>query len=67
MQNLYNEIQLTFLQEGSNRILSKDQILVSCSHMICYIQNLHYIYQSTYFIDVFIQDMIKNPQINVIY
>ena len=26
-----------------NRILSKDQILVSCSHMTCYPQNLHYI------------------------
>ena len=35
--------QLIFLQEGRNRILSKDQILVSCSHMTCYLQNLHYI------------------------
>ena len=26
-----------------NRILSKNQILVSCSHMTCYLQNLHYI------------------------
>ena len=43
MQNLYNDIQVIFLQEGSNRILSKDQILVSCSHMTCCIQNLHYI------------------------
>ena len=25
------------------RILSKDQILVSCSHMTCYLQKLHYI------------------------
>ena len=25
-----------------NRILSKDQMLVSCSHMSCYLQNLHY-------------------------
>ena len=29
--------------ETTNRILSKDQILVSCSHMTCYLQNLHYI------------------------
>ena len=26
-----------------NRILSKDQILVSCSHITCYLQNVHYI------------------------
>ena len=25
-----------------NRILSKDQILVSCSHMTCYLQKIHY-------------------------
>ena len=29
--------------DKSIRILSKDQILVSCSHMTCYLQNLHYI------------------------
>ena len=29
--------------QSVNRILSKDQILVSCSHMTCYLQNLHYI------------------------
>ena len=37
---LYNDIQLIFLQEGSRRILSKDQILVSCSHMTCYLQKI---------------------------
>ena len=26
-----------------NKFLSRDQILVSCSHMTCYLQNLHYI------------------------
>ena len=41
VQNLYNDKQLIFLQVGSNRILSNDQILVSCSHMTCYLQNLH--------------------------
>ena len=55
------------LTKRHNRILSKDQILVSCSHMTCHLQNLHTKYQSTYFIDVFIQDMIKNPKINVVY
>ena len=53
-----------FLQEGSNRILSKDQILVSCSHMICYQQKLHCI---SYFIDDFIQGMIKNPKLKEIH
>ena len=28
---------------NSNRILSKDQILVSCSNMTCSLQNLHYV------------------------
>ena len=27
--------------DANNRILSKDQILVSCSHMTCYLQNSH--------------------------
>ena len=45
-----------------NRILSKDQILVSCSHMTCYLQNLHYI-SITCFIDVFNQGVIKDPKI----
>ena len=29
--------------EENSRILSKHQILVSCSHMTCYLQNLYYI------------------------
>ena len=33
---------MIFQQEGSNRILSKDQILVSCSHMTCHLQKIHY-------------------------
>ena len=28
---------------NNNRILSNNQILVSCSHMTCYLHNLHYI------------------------
>ena len=43
MQDLYNDIQLIFLEEGVTGFYQKDQILVSCSHMTCYIQKLHYI------------------------
>ena len=58
--------EVVWSSAGYKRILSKDQILVSCSHMTCYIQKLHYI--SIYiFIDVFIQGMIKNPKINIIH
>ena len=52
--------------ETTNRILSKDQILVSCSHMTCYLQ-IYTTYQSTYFIDDCIQGMIKNPKIKEIH
>ena len=62
MKNFYNNKQLIFLQEGSKRILSKDQILVSCSHMtVTY--KIYTTYQFTYFIDVFIQDVTKDPKI----
>ena len=61
MQNLYNDKQLIFLQEGSNRILSKDQILVSCSHMNCCLQN-YTTHQFTYFYYLF-QDKFKYPKI----
>ena len=62
MQNLYNDKQLIFLQEGSNRILSKDQILVSCSHMNCCLQN-YTTHQFTYFIYYLIQDKFKYQKI----
>ena len=65
MQNLYNDKQLIFLQEGSNRILSRDQILVSCSHMNCRLQN-YTTHQFTYFIYYLYQDKFKNPKINEI-
>ena len=61
MQNLYNDKQLIFLQEGSNRILSKDQILVSCSHMNCCLQKFT-THQFTYFIYYLYQDKFKNPK-----
>ena len=54
------------LKERYNRILSKDQILVSCSHMTCYQQNLHYI-SISYFIDDLIQGITKNPKIKLIH
>ena len=56
---------MTFITVN-NRILSKDQILVSCSHMTCYLKN-YTTYQSIYFIDDFIQGMIKNPKIKEIH
>ena len=61
MQNLYNDKQLIFLQEGSNRILSKDQILVSCSHMNCCLQN-YTTHQFTNFINYLFQDKFKYPK-----
>ena len=56
---LRDEEQFTFLQEGSNRILSKVQkSFWSCTHVnSC--QKLHIINQSTYFIDYFIQASLK--------
>ena len=66
MQKLNNDKQLIFLQEGSNRILSREsKSFVSCSHMNCCLQK-HTTYQSTYFIDYFTQGIIKNPRINEI-
>ena len=50
-----------------NRILSKDQILVSCSHMTLVIYKNYTTYQSTDFIDEFIQGVIKNPKIKEIH
>ena len=58
MQNIYYDKQLILLQEGSNRILSKDQILVSCSHMNCCLQN-YTTHQFTYFIYYLFQDKFK--------
>ena len=58
--------QFTFLQEGSNRILSKSKILLvlySCEQLsIIYI-----IYQSTYFIEYFMQGNFKYPRIKKIH
>ena len=52
--------------EKISRIDEKDQILVSCYHMICYIQNLHYI--SIYiFIDVFNHGVTKDQKIKEIH
>ena len=70
MITTYNFLKVCFpemswtqwLMESTNRISSKDQILVSCSHMTCLYKN-YTTYQSTYFIDIFIQDVIKNPKI----
>ena len=59
-------ILTTVMANKNNRILSKDQILVSCSHMTCYLQKLHYV-STTYFIDDFIQGVIKNPKIKEIH
>ena len=62
MQNLYNDKQLIFLQEGSNRILSRDQILVSCSHMNCCLQK-YTTHQFTHFIYFLFQDKFKYSKI----
>ena len=44
-KTLNQKNELKSQAKPNNRILSKDQILVSCSHMTCYLllQNLHYI------------------------
>ena len=47
------------------RIDENDKILVSCYHMICYIQD-YTIYQFTYFIDVFNHGVTKDPKIRLI-
>ena len=59
--------QFTFLQEESNRILSKVQkSFWSCTHVnSCSI--LYFIHQSTYFIEYFIQGNFKHPRINKIH
>ena len=56
VQNLYNDIQHIFLQEGSNRILSREpKSFVSCSHMNCCLQK-YTTHQFTYFIYYLFQD-----------
>ena len=58
--------QVTFLQEGSNRILSKSKmflVLYSCE----YLSKLYIIYQSTYFIEYFMQDNSKYQRIKKIH
>ena len=63
VQDLYNDIQLIFLQEGSNRILSREsKSFVSCSHMNCCLQK-YTIHQFTHFIYYLFQDKFKNPKI----
>ena len=49
----------------TNKILLKDQVLVSCSHMNCCLQN-YTTHQFTYFIYYLFQDKIINPKINEI-
>ena len=58
--------QFTFLQEGSNRILSKVQkSFCSCTHVnSC---QKYTLYQSTYFIEYFILDNFKYPRIKKIH
>ena len=63
VRKLYNDKQLIFLQEGSNRVLSKElKSFVSCSHMNCSLQK-YITYQFTYFIYYSYQDKFKNPRI----
>ena len=58
--------QFTFLQEGNNRILSKaPKSFWSCTHVN--MLKIYITYQSTYFIDGFIQGVIKNPKIKEIH
>ena len=55
--------QFTFLQEGSNRILSREpKSFVSCSHMNCCLQK-YMTHQFTCFIHYLFQDKFKNPKI----
>ena len=63
MQKLYNDIQLIFLQEGSNRVLSREpKAFVSCSHMNCFLQK-YTTHQITYSIYYLFQGKFKNPKI----
>ena len=58
--------QFTFLQEGSNRILSKSKILLvmySCELLSI----LYIIYQSTYFIEYFMKGNFKYLRIKKIH
>ena len=58
--------QFTFLQEGSNRILSKSKILLVL-YSYEQLSMIHIIYQSTYFIEYFTQDNSKYPRIKKIH
>ena len=63
VQKLYNDTELIFLQEGSNRILSREsKSFVSCSHINCCPQK-YTTSQFTYFIYYLFQDKLKNPKI----
>ena len=56
---LYNDKQLIFLQEGSNKILSREsKSFVSCSHMNCCLQE-HTTYQFTKFYLLFISRQVQ--------
>ena len=55
--------QFTFLKEGSNRILSKSKILL----VLYSLSKLYIIYQSTYFIEYFMQGNFRYPRINKIH
>ena len=59
--------QVTFLQEGSNRILSKVQkSFWSCTDVNSY-SKLHYVSISILYTDDGIHGMIKNPKIKEIH
>ena len=63
VKKLYNDKQLIFLQEGSNKILSREsKPFMSCSHMNCCLQK-HTTHQFTYFIDYSYEDKFKNSRI----
>ena len=60
---MYNDIQLIFLQEGSNRILSREpKSFVSCSHMNCCLQK-YTTHQFTYFIYYLFHEKFRYPRI----
>ena len=59
-KKLYNDIQLIFLQEGSNRILSREPKSF-VSHMNCFLQE-YTTDQFTYFIYYLFEDKFKKIQ-----
>ena len=66
IRKIKNPVPTCPLRGSPNRILSKDQIFVSCSHMTCTLYIMYTIYQFTYFIDVFNHGVTKDPKITLI-